>query len=130
MKELGKQDLIFYLPATNRSYWLMALTKAKLKLEFPYKLCVAKALYDISVFRSGFTAELEVMLDMLRVLGHNPSYPLNFTYPSHHTEKDEVNKRIVYFIGASQESKMHPFSKMRDLIIKSSKELTDYQHIF
>ena len=34
-----------------------------------------KALYDISVFRSDFTAELEVMLDMLRVLGKNPCYP-------------------------------------------------------
>ncbi len=130
MKELGEQDIIFDLAATNRSYWLTALTKAKLKVGFPYKPLAAKILYDISVLRSDFTAELEVMLDMLRVLGHSPSYPLDFAYPSHLVEKDHDNKRIVYFNGASQESKMYPFSAMRTLIIAASKALADYQHVF
>lgn len=130
MKALGEQDIIFDLAATNRSYWLMALSTAKLKIGFPYKQWVAKALYDISVFRSDFTAELEVMLDMLRVLGHNPTYPLDFAYPSHLLEKDESKKQIVYFNGASQESKMYPVEKMRQLMIDASKQLPDYQHIF
>jgi len=130
MKELGEQDIIFDLAATNRSYWLVALSKAKLKIGFPYKPWVAKVLYDISVFRSDFTAELEVMLDMLRVLGHNPAYPLDFAYPSHLLEKDATRKSIVYFNGASQERKMYPSDQIRELMINASKQLPDYQHIF
>jgi len=130
MKELGEQDIIFDLAATNRSYWLMALTKAKLKIGFPYKPWVAKALYDISVFRSDFTAELEVMLDMLRVLGHNPVYPLDFAYPSYLIGKSEDKKKIVYFNGASQQRKMYPSDQMRELMINASEQLPDYQHIF
>lgn len=130
MKELGEQDIIFDLAATNRSYWLTALTKAKLKVGFPYRSWVAKALYDIAVFRSDFTAELEVMLDMLRVLGHNPSYPLDFACPSHFVEKDTKKKNIVYFNGASQENKMYPIASMRQLIIDASEQLPDHQHIF
>lgn len=129
-KSLGKQDIIFDLAATNRSYWLTALTKAKLKLGFPYGQYTAKALYDIALFRSDFTAELEVILDMLRILGHNPRYPLDFSYPNHQKIILPQKPYIIYFNGASQERKMYPFSSVRELIITASQELPNYQHIF
>lgn len=130
IKALGEQDIIFDLAATNRSYWLTALSKAKLKIGFPYKSWVAKALYDVCVFRSDFTAELEVMLDMLRLLGHAPTYPLDFAYPSHLEMAKPSQPYIVYFNGGSQAYKMYPFDKMKTLMIKASKTLPHHRHIF
>lgn len=129
-KELGTHDIIFDLAATNRSYWLCALNKAKLKIGFPYGHWTARALYDIAIFRSDFTAELEVMLDMLRILGHNPCYPLDFSYPDHHQLIEKQKPYIVYFNGASQQRKMYPFSMMKELLIIASKQFPSYQHIF
>jgi ADP-heptose:LPS heptosyltransferase len=129
-KELGEQDIIFDLAATNRSYWLCALNKAKLKIGFPYGHWTARALYDIALFRSDFTAELEVMLDMLRILGHNPIYPLDYAYPNHEEDAQTNKPYIVYFNGASQERKMYPFDKMKTLLLEASEALPDHQHVY
>lgn len=129
-KELGDQDIIFDLAATNRSYWLTKLTKAKLKIGFPYRPLVSKLLYDICILRSDFTAEVETMLNMLRILGHNPEQPLDFAYPDHRQLKNTSAPYIVYFNGASQERKMYPFDKMRETLIQASKKFPDHRHIY
>jgi len=128
--ELEDQDIIFDLAATNRSYWLLTFTKAKLKIGFPYRPALAKLFYDIAIFRSDLTPEVESMLHMLKLLGHNPSYPLDFGYPDNRSQRDTEKPYIVYFGGASQERKMYPFDKLTNLMNLAAAELPDYQHIY
>ena len=130
IKELPEQDIIFDLAATNRSYWMMVLSKATLKIGFPYRSLLSRLLYDISVFRSDFSAEVETMLDMLRILGHNPQYPLDFSYPNNLEHKNTHSPFIIYFNGASQESKMYPFTEQTMLLEQAITALPGYQHIF
>lgn len=130
IKELPEQDIIFDLAATNRSYWMMALSKATLKIGFPYRPILNKFLYDVAVFRSDFSSEIEAMLDMLRILGHNPLYPLDFSYPNNSEHKNTEKPFIVYFNGASQESKMYPIAEQAELLEKALLALPNYQHIF
>lgn len=130
IKELPEQDIIFDLAATNRSYWMTALSKATLKVGFPYRSILNRLLYDVGVFRSDFSSEIEAMLDMLRILGHNPEYPLNFAYPNNKEHKNITAPFIIYFNGASQESKMYPIAEQAELLAKAVQALPDYQHIF
>lgn len=130
IKELTEQDILFDLAATNRSYWMTALSKAKLKIGFPYRSYLNKLLYDITVPRSDFVAEVDSMLHMLKLLGCNPSYPLEFSYPSNSINKNRENPFILYFNGASQESKMFPITSQKELLEKAIKNLPNYQHVF
>lgn len=130
IKELAEQDIIFDLAATNRSYWMTALSKATLKIGFPYRALLSRLLYDVSVFRSDFTPEIEAMLDMLRVLGHNPKYPLDFAYPNNKEHKKTDSPFILYFNGASQESKMYPITEQAILLEQAIEALPHYQHVF
>lgn len=129
-KSLEKQDIIFDLAATNRSYWLTFFSDAKLKIGFPYGHWTARFLYDIALLRSDFTAEVEVMLDFLRMLGHAPNYPLDFAYPNNALLIEQQKPYIVYFNGASQESKMYPSSFISELLTISATALPEYQHVF
>lgn len=130
IRELPEQDIIFDLAATNRSYWMSALAKATLKIGFPYRPILNNLLYDVAVFRSDFTAEIEAMLDMLRILGHNPQYPLDFAYPNNNEHKSQTTPTIIYFNGASQESKMYPIADQAELLQQAIVALPDYQHVF
>lgn len=130
IKELSVQDIIFDLAATNRSYWMTALSKATLKIGFPYRPVLNRLLYDVAVFRSDFNPEIEAMLDMLRILGHNPQYPLDFSYPSNNEHKNTEKPFIIYFNGASQESKMYPIAEQAKLLEEAVQTLPNYQHIF
>ncbi|WP_319782699.1 glycosyltransferase family 9 protein [Oceanisphaera sp. IT1-181] len=130
IKNLPEQDIIFDLAATNRSYWMTALSKATLKIGFPYRSILNKLLYDVAVFRSDFSSEIETMLDMLRIIGHNPEYPLDFSYPNNTDHKNISTPFIVYFNGASQESKMYPITEQAKLLEKAVQKLPEYQHIF
>jgi len=130
IQELGKQDLIFDLASTNRSHWMMAFSKATLKIGFPYKFYLRGVLYDICVPRSDFQPEVECMLDMLKVFGHYPTYPLDFGLPDHRKLQEKTTPFIVYFNGASQTSKILNQQQMRDLIDYSLKQHSDINHIF
>ncbi len=129
-KEVGDQDIIFDLAGTNRSYWVNLLNKAKLKVGFPYKGWLRGTLYNAAVWRSDFTPEVEVMLDMLRLLGHNPAHRLDFAYPDHRDLVDNVNPYIVYFNGASQPRKVLNNAQMEDLLKHAIKAYPDHQHVF
>ncbi|MCB5163001.1 glycosyltransferase family 9 protein [Marinomonas algarum] len=130
IKALGEQDIIFDLAGTNRSYWMTFLTKAKLKVGFPYRSLHRGTLYNLCVLRSDFQAEVETMLDMLRVLGHNPPRRLDFAYPDNQDFCNKSAPFILYFNGASQLRKVLSKEQMRDVIEKSIKALPNVRHIY
>lgn len=128
--QLEEQDIIFDVAGTNRSYWMTLLTKAKLKVGFPYKSFLCGTLYNLAVFRSDFQPEVECMLDMLKILGHSPSYPLDFSYPDHRTLYNSNDLFVVYFSGASQLRKILTKEEMRDVIEESIANQPNIKHIF
>lgn len=130
--QLEEQDIIFDIAGTSRSYWMTFLSKAKLKFGFPYKWYMLGSLYNIGVFRSDFQPELECMLDMLKLLGHNPARPLDFGYPSHINlfNKQQSKPKILYFNGASTKSKILSQEQMKNLVEKCINEFPDYQHVY
>ncbi|TDR13901.1 glycosyltransferase family 9 protein [Marinomonas communis] len=130
IKALGEQDIMFDLASTNRSHWMMAFGKAKLKMGFPYKSFVRRLLCDVAVFRSDLQPEVEVMLDMLRILGHTPPMRLDFAYPDHQLVCDKERPFILYFNGASMKDKILSKDQMREVIEKSMAALPDYQHVY
>lgn len=129
-RQLEEQDIIFDLAGSNRSYWLTFLSKARLKFGFPYRSFVRRTLYNIAVFRSDFQPELENMLDMLKMLGHNPPRPLDFALPNHLKLKGKASNKVIYFNGASNQSKVLPRDQVEKLIVEACKVLPSYQHIF
>lgn len=129
---LEEQDIIFDVAGTSRSYWMTLMSKAKLKFGFPYKPYLRGSLYNIAVFRSDFQPELECMLDMLKILGHNPSRPLDFGYPNHRKLYDskEAMPKILYFNGASTQSKILSQEQMKELIENTIDKFPNYQHVY
>ncbi|GAK85501.1 lipopolysaccharide biosynthesis protein putative [Vibrio ponticus] len=130
IKELGEQDIIFDLASTNRSHWMVALSKAKIKMGFPYKPYLCGTLFNMAVFRSDFQPEVECMLDMLKLLGHNPSHPLDFAYPDHRHLKNDRNPFVLYFNGASQLRKILSKDQMFQLLENAIQENPDHTHIY
>ena len=130
IKALGEQDIMFDLASTNRSHWMMALGKAKLKIGFPYNNLVRKLLCDVAIFRSDLQPEVEVMLDMLRILGYTPPMRLDFAYPDHQLVCDKEQPFILYFNGASVKDKILSKDQMRDVIARSMAALPDFQHVY
>lgn len=130
--QLEKQDIIFDVAGTSRSYWMTLLSKAKLKFGFPYKPYLCGTLYNIAVFRSDFQPELECMLDMLKLLGHNPSRPLDFGYPCHNLlfESEQTTPKVLYFNGASTQSKILSQDQMRQLISDAITAFPDFEHVY
>lgn len=130
IRELGPQDIIFDLANTNRSHWLMIFCKATLKFGFPYRGILRKLLYDIAILRSDFHAEVDCMLDMLKFLGHDPSYPLNFSLPDNRNQKNKQDPYIIYFNGASVPSKRYPEDRIIRLIREAANFMPEYRHLF
>ena len=132
LRQLPHQDIIFDIAGTSRSRWMTLLSKATLKFGFPYKSYFYGVLYNVAVFRSDFQPELECMLDMLKLLGHNPSRPLDFGYPSHLALYDPSRPApsILYFNGASSVLKILPQAQMKEVLELASRELPEYQHVY
>lgn len=130
--QLEEQDIIFDVAGTSRSYWMTLLSKAKLKFGFPYKPYLCGSLYNIAVFRSDFQPELECMLDMLKMLGHNPQRPLDFGYPSHQElyDKEQSKPNILYFNGASTQSKILTQEQMKSFIELAITTFPNHQHVY
>ncbi|KLV07427.1 lipopolysaccharide biosynthesis protein [Photobacterium aquae] len=130
--QLEEQDIIFDLAGTNRSYWMTLFSKAKLKFGFPYKPYLCGTLYNIAVFRSDYQPELECMLDMLKMLGHNPRRPLDFGYPSHLDLFDQQQSmpKVLYFNGASTQSKILSKEQMKAFIEQAIVRFPDYHHVY
>lgn len=130
--QLEEQDIIFDLASTNRSYWMTLCSKAKLKFGFPYHSHLRGTIYNAAVFRSDFQPEVECMLDMLKMLGHNPSRPLDFGYPSHLKLHDPQQScpTILYFNGASTTNKILSKEQMTTLLEQALISLPEHKHIY
>ncbi|WP_076589018.1 glycosyltransferase family 9 protein [Vibrio ostreicida] len=130
IQQLGEQDILFDLASTNRSHWMVALSKAKLKIGFPYKPYLCGTLFNMAVFRSDFQPEVECMLDTLKLLGHNPSRPLEFGYPDHRQLQDTENPFILYFNGASQLRKILTKEQMYSVLKKAIQDHPHHMHVY
>lgn len=130
-KELGEVDIFFDLADTTRSRYLCYLTKAKIKIGFPYRWYLRNLLLDAAVPRSDFAFEGVNMLDTLKLLGANPQIPLDFSWPKDLLGKETAvdQRNIVYFPFASVESKCWPEKNFLALIDRAAQEYRDCQHI-
>ena len=127
-KELGDVDILFDLADTTRSRYLTALTKAKLKVGFPYRGYLRSLLYDAAVWRSDFSFEAINMLDMLMLFGANPAIPPDFGWEKSH-QVQEKTKRVIYFPFASVSSKCWNRENFLSLIDQMVRKYPKFQHV-
>jgi len=127
-KDLGAVDLLFDLADTTRSRYLCLLTKARLKIGFPYRGYLRWLLYDAAVPRSDFSFEAINMLDMLMLFGANPAIPPDFGWEKSHRAQ-EKKKRIIYFPFASVLSKCWDRKNFLSLIDQMVRKYPDFEHI-
>jgi ADP-heptose:LPS heptosyltransferase len=127
-KDLGAVDLLFDLADTTRSRYLCLLTKARLKIGFPYRGYLRWLLYDAAVPRSDFSFEAINMLDMLMLLGANPEIPPNFGWGEDDLGSDLKNK-VVYFPFASIEEKCWPQQNFFALIREMAQRYPHLEHV-
>jgi ADP-heptose:LPS heptosyltransferase len=126
-KELGDQDLIFDLAATSRSQVLCWLTRAKIKLGFPYRRVHQYLFYDVATPRSDLDFEALDMLKMLNALGLRTAYPPQFAMPGEATIRDRPY--IVYFTSASRQDKCWPATHFSQLIGEMARCYPQWEHL-
>lgn len=129
IRELGAVDILFDLADTNRSRYLCLLTRAKLKVGFPYRGYLRTLLYGAAVWRSDFSFEAVNMLDMLMLFGANPAIPLDFSWPVLGNKVTSDKPYLVYFPFASVEYKCWPKERFSDVILQAARSYPDYDHI-
>jgi ADP-heptose:LPS heptosyltransferase len=127
-KDLGAVDLLFDLADTTRSRYLCALTKAKLKIGFPYRGYLRWLLYDAAVPRSDFSFEAINMLDMLMLFGASPTIAPDFGWGKSHRAQ-EKKKRIVYFPFASVSSKCWDREHFLSLVDQMVRQYPSFEHV-
>lgn len=127
IRELGYHDLLFDLAATSRSFWVCWLNRAGLKIGFPYRTLQRSLYYDLTVLRSDFKFEAELMLDMLNLLGCKTLYPPNFNLQV----KAEVHDKpyIVYFTSSSTRDKCWPADRFIQLISDMANKYPGHDHL-
>lgn len=130
-KALGEVDILFDLANTTRSRYLCLLTKAKLKIGFPYRWYLRNLLLDAAVPRSDFSFEAITMLDTLMLLGANPQMPPNFAWPDRLLGPGAraSHARIIYFPFASVDAKCWPTDRFCALIAKAASRFPNHQHV-
>jgi ADP-heptose:LPS heptosyltransferase len=121
LNALPEQDIIFDLVCTNRSSYVTALTKAKLKVSYPHRDLQARMLYDVCLKRSSFSCEAEVMLQMLMFFGHQPSMPLEFDLPDNRQLRESSTPYVSFFTGSAAPSKCYPIEQYKQLIEQLAK---------
>lgn len=126
-RELGEQDIIFDLAATARSFWLCKLTKAKLKVGFPYHEIQRRLFYDVTIPRSDLRFEAENMLEMLSVFGHCYQYPPRFEMPVEPAQR--ARPYVLYFPSASTREKCWPDEHFAELVGRMADTYPAYEHI-
>jgi len=125
-KELGYHDIIFDMTVSSRSLLLCLVNKSGLKVSFPYRNW-QRIFYDACVYRSDLQFEAETLLDMLRLLGANPSTPPQFNIKEQALKRDKPY--LVYFTSASIANKCWPVENFSALIKKLSTQYSEYDHI-
>lgn len=127
IKELGYQDIIFDLAASNRSVMTCFFNKAGLKIGFPYRALQAKLFYDIAVPRSDLNFEVNEMMNMLHVFGAKTAYPHRYQMPGEAVRRERPY--LVYFIGASVPEKCWPHDHYSALLQELSVRYPDHDHL-
>ena len=126
MRELAPQDIIFDVAATPRSKMLCLLSKAKIKIGFPYKV-TQRWLYSATILRTAFKFEAEIMLDMLHLIGHVTQYPPEFNMPGEVIHRDRPF--ILYFTGSSKPEKCWPRERFTQLLADMATQHPDIDHV-
>jgi len=126
VKSLPSQDLIFDLTDSTLSLLIITFSKAKLKIGYPYR-ALRRAFFDIATLRSDFVVEAQSVMHMINILGAKTRFPL--VYGNERKYPKENLTQIIYFAGASVESKCWEKDKFRQLIEKMSDSFSEYKHI-
>lgn len=126
-KELGHQNIIFDLAATNRSFMTCFFNTADLKVGFPYRSIQSYIFYDMTVTRSDLHFEVDDMLSMLHAMGVKTSCKHTYNMPGEKLERDKPY--VIYFAGASVPSKCWPTENFRQLIETMSNDYPEHDHL-
>jgi len=126
-RELGEQDIIFDLAASNRSVMTCMLNRAKLKIGFPYRKIQARLFYDVATCRSDINFEVNDMLSMLHIFGIKTAYPHEYNMPGEAMKRERPY--IVYFAGASTPDKCWPADHFSGLIGKMAGRYAQHDHL-
>lgn len=127
VKALGEHDIIFDMADTSLSGIICLMSKARLKIGFPYRTIKNSLFYDIGILRSDLVPEVETLLHMLYILGAPKKQVLDYGYPSY--EADRERPYIVYFTTASLGWKCWPQERFAELIVRSIATYPDFEHI-
>jgi ADP-heptose:LPS heptosyltransferase len=127
IKELGYQDIIFDLAASNRSVMTCFFNKAGLKIGFPYRALQAKLFYDIAISRSDLNFEVNEMMNMLHVFGAKTAFPHRYQMTGEAVRRERPY--LVYFIGASVPDKCWPHDHYSALLQELSVRYPDHDHL-
>ena len=125
-RELGEQDIIFDLAATQRSFWICLLHRSAIRVGFPYHRLQRKLFYDVTVYRSDLNFETDCLLDMLNLFGFVTTWPPPFDLPGE-TRKSE-RPYIVYFTSASTVVKSWPMERFSQLIKRTAGSYSKFDH--
>jgi ADP-heptose:LPS heptosyltransferase len=127
LRGLGYHDILFDLACTSRSLWLCLLNRAGLKVGFPYRAIKRYLYYDAAVQRSDLRFELEDMLGMLRLFGHQSQYPPRFAVPGEAAPRSRP--AVVYFTGAAVPDKCWPQERFSQLIARMAETYPECDHL-
>lgn len=127
MRELGPQDILFDCAGTTRGYWLTLLSKARLKIGYPFRIWQRYVFYHAAVFRSEFVFEADSMLHMLQLFGFKTRHPPEPCIPGE--PKAHPRKYILYFTSASIPNKCWPYEKFSELVRRMATNFQDHDHI-
>lgn len=127
VKALGEHDIIFDMADTSLSGIICLMSKARLKIGFPYRTIKNSLFYDIGILRSDLVPEVETLLHMLYILGAPKKQALDYGYPSYETDRERPY--IVYFTTASLGWKCWPLERFADLIARSVAAYPDVEHV-
>lgn len=126
IKELGEHDILFDMADTSLSGMISLLTKATLKIGFPYRRIKSYLFHDVAVLRSDLVPEVETLLHMLYILGAPKKEKLEYGYA--HWKTDSDNPYIIYFTTASLGWKCWPKEEFAEVIERMAKAYPHIQH--
>ncbi|MFZ5374575.1 MAG: glycosyltransferase family 9 protein [Campylobacterota bacterium] len=127
IKALGEHDIVFDMADTSLSGIICMMTKARLKIGFPYRRFKNNLFYDIAILRSDLVPEVETLLHMLYILGAPKKQALEYGYPPYETKQERPY--IVYFTTASLGWKCWPQERFAELIARSVENYPDFEHV-
>ena len=127
IKQLPKQDIIFDLSDSSLTLQIMLINNPKLKIGYPYRW-IRRIFLDIATLRSDFVFETMSMMHQLNILGANTKhYPLEYKLSTKTTNKE--NPYIIYFGGASVQSRCWGDENFIELIRLMKEKYPNYNHV-